>query len=207
VETKPVALYSRERATLGFAWLERSPIAMRSGASVTLLHGASSQSRLVKGGSSYLSQSELPVTFGLGKRDKVDRLVIQWPSGRTEEYKNLAAGRTYECVESKGITALSGFSRSFMTDKAGVAWAPFRVRWSAPFQYQSKTLPFGLGFGSKLDRCHDCGLWGAELFCDCRFALKVRCQSEMVNTLRLRRTILDRDWRRRPGHRRFLLRP
>jgi hypothetical protein len=36
-------------------------------------------------------------------------LVIQWPSGRTEEYKNLAAGRAYECVESKGITALPSF--------------------------------------------------------------------------------------------------
>ena len=74
-----------------------------------IFHGESSQSRLVKGGSSYLSQSELPLTFGLGKRDKIDRLVIDWPSGGTEEYKNLAAGRAYECVESKGIKALSGF--------------------------------------------------------------------------------------------------
>jgi hypothetical protein len=79
------------------------------GASLKIFHGTSSQSRLVKGGSSYLSQSELPVTFGLGKRDRVDRLVIQWPSGRTEEYKNLAAGRAYECVEAKGITALPSF--------------------------------------------------------------------------------------------------
>jgi hypothetical protein len=79
------------------------------GASLKIFHGDSSQSRLVKGGSSYLSQSELPVTFGLGKRDRIDRLVIQWPSGRTEEYKSLAAGRAYECVESKGITALPGF--------------------------------------------------------------------------------------------------
>ncbi len=83
------------------------------GAVLKIFHGTSngtaSQSRLVKGGSSYLSQSELPVTFGLGKRDKIDRLVIQWPSGRTEEYKGLAAGRAYECVESKGITAQPGF--------------------------------------------------------------------------------------------------
>jgi len=79
------------------------------GASLKLFQGGSIQSRLVKGGSSYLSQSELPVTFGLGKRDKADRLVIEWPSGRTEEYKNLAAGRAYECVEAKGITALPGF--------------------------------------------------------------------------------------------------
>jgi enediyne biosynthesis protein E4 len=79
------------------------------GATVRIFHGGSSQSRLVKGGSSYLSQSELPVTFGLGKRDKIDRLLILWPSGRTEEYKDLAAGRAYQCVEAKGITPLTGF--------------------------------------------------------------------------------------------------
>ncbi len=83
------------------------------GASVKIFYDASNgtaiQSRLIKGGSSYLSQSELPATFGLGKRDKVDRLVIEWPSGRTEEYKSLAAGRAYECVEAKEITALPGF--------------------------------------------------------------------------------------------------
>ena len=79
------------------------------GASLKVFHGTSIQSRLVKGGSSYLSQSELPVTFGLGKQDKIDRLVIEWPSGRTEEYKNLSAGRSYDCVESKGITGQAGF--------------------------------------------------------------------------------------------------
>jgi enediyne biosynthesis protein E4 len=78
------------------------------GARVRIFHGDTSQLRMVKGGSSYLSQSELPVTFGLGKRDKIDRLVIDWPSGGTEEHKNLAAGRAYECVESKAITALAG---------------------------------------------------------------------------------------------------
>ena len=79
------------------------------GATVRIFHGGSSQSRLVKGGSSYLSQSELPVTFGVGKRDKIDRLLIQWPSGRTEEYKDLASGRAYQCIEAKGITPLAGF--------------------------------------------------------------------------------------------------
>ncbi len=79
------------------------------GASVRVFHAGQTQSRWVKGGSSYLSQSELPVTFGLGKRDKIDRVVIQWPSGRTEEYKDLAAGRAYECTESKAITPLAGF--------------------------------------------------------------------------------------------------
>ena len=79
------------------------------GATVRIFAGGLTQSRMVKSGSSYLSQSELPVTFGLEKRDQIERVVIQWPSGRTEEYKNLAAGRAYECVEGKGITPQPGF--------------------------------------------------------------------------------------------------
>ncbi len=74
------------------------------GALVRVFYAGSSQSRMVKSGSSYLSQSELPVTFGVGTRDRVERLVIEWPSGRTEEYKNLASGKAYECVEGKGLT-------------------------------------------------------------------------------------------------------
>jgi len=74
------------------------------GASVRLFDGGSSQSRLVKSGSSYLSQSELAVTFGTGRRDRVDRVVVDWPSGRTEEFKDLATGRAYEIVEGKGLT-------------------------------------------------------------------------------------------------------
>jgi len=73
------------------------------GATVRIYHDGSSQSRLVKSGASYLSQSELPVTFGVGKRDRVDRVAVTWPSGRTEEFKNIATGRAYDCVEGKGL--------------------------------------------------------------------------------------------------------
>jgi enediyne biosynthesis protein E4 len=66
-------------------------------------NGAQSQWRMVHGGSSYLSQSELPVTFGVGKSEKIERVTIEWPSGRNEEYKNLATGKTHELVETKGI--------------------------------------------------------------------------------------------------------
>jgi hypothetical protein len=79
------------------------------GAAVRIFHEGQMQSRMVRGGSSYLSQSELPVTFGLGLREKIDRVVIDWPSGRTEEYKNLRAGKTYNCLETKGIDVQPGF--------------------------------------------------------------------------------------------------
>jgi hypothetical protein len=74
------------------------------GATVRIFSGGSSQSRMVKSGSSYLSQSELPVTFGVGRRDAVERVVVNWPSGRTEEFKNVASGQAYDCVEGKGLT-------------------------------------------------------------------------------------------------------
>ena len=73
------------------------------GATVRIFAGGMEQSRVVKGGSSYLSQSELPVTFGVEKHDRIDRVVIDWPSGQTQEFKNLAAGRAYDCTEGKGI--------------------------------------------------------------------------------------------------------
>jgi len=79
------------------------------GAGVRIECGGVTQSRLVKSGSSYLSQSELPVTFGVGKRDAIDRVMILWPSGRSEEFKNLAPGKAYECVEGKGISPKNGF--------------------------------------------------------------------------------------------------
>ena len=78
------------------------------GAEVRVESGGVTQSRLVKSGSSYLSQSELPVTFGMGKREVVDRVVVLWPSGRTEEFKNIASGKAYECVEGKGISGKDG---------------------------------------------------------------------------------------------------
>jgi hypothetical protein len=79
------------------------------GAIVRIFYEGQSQSRMVRGGSSYLSQSELSVTFGLGPREKIDRVFIDWPSGRTEEFKDLRAGKTYNCIETKGIDAQPSF--------------------------------------------------------------------------------------------------
>jgi len=74
------------------------------GAAVRLYGNGMTQLATVKSGSSYLSQSELPVTFGVGPSDLVERAVIQWPSGRWEEYKKLRTGHSYRCTEGSGIT-------------------------------------------------------------------------------------------------------
>jgi hypothetical protein len=42
------------------------------------------------------------VTFGLGPHDQAERLVIYWPSGRVEEYRNIRYGR-WLCTEGQGF--------------------------------------------------------------------------------------------------------
>jgi hypothetical protein len=79
------------------------------GATVRLYNGSDVQMRMVQGGSSYLSQSELPVTFGVGGRDRVERVVVDWPSGETQEFKNLSAGKAYQATENKELMEIYGF--------------------------------------------------------------------------------------------------
>lgn len=61
--------------------------------------------RIVRTGSSYLSQSELPLTFGLGGRTSVDEAVVEWPSGVRDAVGTLRAGHSYVVTEGKGITS------------------------------------------------------------------------------------------------------
>jgi len=57
----------------------------------------------VRSGGGYLSQNDLRVHFGLGSRDRVDRVEILWPSGKTEILNNLAADRFYAVKEGEGV--------------------------------------------------------------------------------------------------------
>jgi hypothetical protein len=72
--------------------------------------------RMVKTGSAYLSQSELPVTFGLGKPDpsRRMRLTIVWPSGHKDVVPNIQPNQAITVQEGKGITAAHSivFARS-----------------------------------------------------------------------------------------------
>jgi hypothetical protein len=63
--------------------------------------------KMVKSGSSYLSQSELPVTFGLGKpsTNKLISLEIVWPSGKKELAKDLQPNQFLTLEEGKGIVS------------------------------------------------------------------------------------------------------
>lgn len=51
------------------------------------------QMQMVRSGSSYCSQSELGLTFGLGRDTKVNSIDIEWPSGAKQRLTNIAAGQ------------------------------------------------------------------------------------------------------------------
>jgi len=74
------------------------------GAVVRIYHGGETQMRTLRAGSSYLSQSELPLTFGVGKADRIDRLTVEWPSGGTQEFKNISTAKAYQLHENEALT-------------------------------------------------------------------------------------------------------
>lgn len=73
------------------------------GARVTLEAGGQTQVREVSGPRGYLSQSELPVTFGLGTVDKIDKVTIRWPGkeARTQVLTDLAVDREHIIRQGK----------------------------------------------------------------------------------------------------------
>ena len=64
------------------------------GAVVRVTAGSDKQWKMLRSGSSYLSQSELVLTFGLGAQTKADSVEIQWPSGQVDKLSNVNAGQT-----------------------------------------------------------------------------------------------------------------
>jgi enediyne biosynthesis protein E4 len=57
----------------------------------------------VLSGGSYLSQDDLRLHFGLGSRDRLDKVEIVWPGGKVETLSNLAADHFYRVKEGQGV--------------------------------------------------------------------------------------------------------
>ncbi len=71
------------------------------GARISVFSGGSKQHRMVRTGSSYLSQSEIETTiFGIGESTKVDSLQVIWPkTGEILKLENLTANQVYKVNE------------------------------------------------------------------------------------------------------------
>jgi len=65
--------------------------------------------QMVRSGSSYCSQSELTLTFGLGKAPQANTVEITWPSGQKDMLRNLNANATYTVEEGGKILASRPF--------------------------------------------------------------------------------------------------
>jgi hypothetical protein len=81
--------------TAGRHWLGVRPVGRTSnrdgiGALVSVRTGDRTQTRMVRTGSSYLSQSERTPLFGLGTALHVDELVIRWPSGLVDRLRDVS---------------------------------------------------------------------------------------------------------------------
>jgi len=79
------------------------------GARVTLITEDHQQLREVRAGTSYLSQDDQRLHFGLGTAQQVQRLIIRWPNGEEEILQNIAANRLIIVERGKGIVA-EGFA-------------------------------------------------------------------------------------------------
>ena len=81
------------------------------GAVARLSSGGDPQTQMLRSGSSYLSSSELILTFGLAQRDKADTIEIRWPSGQIDRLSNVAAGQTITVTEGKGQTSSRPYAK------------------------------------------------------------------------------------------------
>lgn len=73
------------------------------GAKITLQAGDLSLTRLKGAGSSYASQHDARIYFGLGTQTRVDKLVVTWPGGRQETFEQIEPNQMIHIVEGKGI--------------------------------------------------------------------------------------------------------
>jgi hypothetical protein len=87
------------------------------GAVVRVTSGSEKQSKMLRSGSSYLSQSELMLTFGLGAQTKADTIEIQWPSGQVDKLSNLDAGQTVTLKEGKGVVGTRPYGKGVILGK------------------------------------------------------------------------------------------
>jgi len=81
------------------------------GAVVRVASGDDKQWKMLRSGSSYLSQSELVLTFGLGQQSKADSVQIEWPSGQVDKLSNINAGQTITVQEGKGVVANRAYGK------------------------------------------------------------------------------------------------
>src|SRR5262249_12980149 len=81
------------------------------GTVVRIEYAGERQWQMLRSGSSYLSQRELVLTFGLRCKTTVSSALIEWPSGKPGQLTNVTANQTITVEEGKGIISAKPFSK------------------------------------------------------------------------------------------------
>jgi enediyne biosynthesis protein E4 len=97
-------LLLRNDQNLGHYWIRFKLVGTRCnrdaiGAWVRLRSGNRTFTRQVMPTRGYLSQSELPVTFGLGKSDRIDEVWVQWPDGSQQRVERVELNQLNRVVQ------------------------------------------------------------------------------------------------------------
>ncbi len=81
------------------------------GAVVAVAAGGQTQRQMLRSGSSYLSQSELVLTFGLGSLPEAEALEVHWPSGQVDRLGKTAANQLITVQEGHGLLSAQALRR------------------------------------------------------------------------------------------------
>ena len=78
---------------------------------VAVTAGGETQRQMLRSGSSYLSQSELVLTFGLGSLPEAEALEVRWPSGQVDRLGKTAADQLITVREGQGLHSAQALRR------------------------------------------------------------------------------------------------
>ena len=97
----------------GNHWIAFRTIGVKSnrdgiGAKITVKAGARALVDEVRSGSSFISNNDKRVHFGLGASAKIDGVQVRWPSGLLEEFGNLSADAIHTLKEGSGTPVVAG---------------------------------------------------------------------------------------------------
>src|SRR5207245_10178585 len=89
-------------------WISVKLVGSRSnrdgiGAVVRIESASGRQWNMVRSGSSYCSQSDLALTFGVARDVGISRLTVEWPSGSRQEFRDLDVNQALTIDETRGI--------------------------------------------------------------------------------------------------------
>jgi hypothetical protein len=64
-----------------------------------------------RSGSTFMSQSDFRLQFGLAAASAVDAVEVQWPGGNSEKIGPLPAGQIVTITEGRGVTARTPYAK------------------------------------------------------------------------------------------------